>query len=211
MNNSIVSAAATTELQGLITAWAKRHSLVPHMTPAVSYRFEDRWLKEVIFATPEVAEGLDELLAKPIEEIGIAGRYLASLNDNGVTLVGDAVRLSEEEILLLRNSGKKTLHYLREGLQSLHLSVGMVIPTVGPLEKAAVLAKPIRWVGGPQAGYCSRYAACVADIGIRTGAEFLNVSKEAFLGVRCEKWSDEFKAEAYDFVRRCLKGRGVLE
>jgi DNA-directed RNA polymerase subunit alpha len=79
---------------------------------------------------------LDELLAKPIDELDLSVRSANCLKNANIQNLRDLVRKSEKEMLETKNFGKKSLEELQELLGKLGLQFGMNVPD-GPKTPAA--------------------------------------------------------------------------
>jgi DNA-directed RNA polymerase subunit alpha len=80
---------------------------------------------------PEAVDRLNgisvELLAKPIEELELSVRAHNCLINAGIKRIIDLVNLSEDEVLKIKNFGRKSLNEVRENMKELGLSFGMNI------------------------------------------------------------------------------------
>ncbi len=68
-----------------------------------------------------------ELLLKPIDELELSARSHNCLENHGIKRVLDLVNMPEEDILKIKNFGRKSLHEVRDALKRLNLSLGMSI------------------------------------------------------------------------------------
>lgn len=71
---------------------------------------------------------LDELLAKPIDELDLSVRSANCLKNANIANLRDLVRKTEKEMLETKNFGKKSLEELQELLGKLGLQFGMDVP-----------------------------------------------------------------------------------
>ncbi len=68
---------------------------------------------------------LEEKLAMGIEELNLSVRAYNCLKKKGINTVGELVRLKREDLMSLKNFGKKSLEEVEKVLDSLGLSLGM--------------------------------------------------------------------------------------
>lgn len=73
---------------------------------------------------------LREKLELQIETLGLGSRATNCLSSQGIRLVKDLVRRSENELLEIRNMGKTTLNEIKEKLQERNLSLEMHVEPV---------------------------------------------------------------------------------
>ncbi|WP_163328427.1 DNA-directed RNA polymerase subunit alpha [Desulfurobacterium thermolithotrophum] len=85
-------------------------------------------LVEAIFATaqPEEVkkEEVPEIYNQTLEEAGLKGRALKILGENGITTVGDLVKLTKKELESMKGLGKKSLAEIENFLASLGFELG---------------------------------------------------------------------------------------
>ncbi len=108
-----------------------------HLDPFVQYQDLGREAPELPAPTPEPVadvredtakpEGLDEKLNTPIDQLGLTVRASNCLETQGIKTAGELVRMSEVELLSLRNLGKTSFHDIKASLEALGLGVGMLI------------------------------------------------------------------------------------
>ena len=90
--------------------------------------------------TEEAADdGLDELLAQPIEHLDLSVRSMNCLKSDDVFRVGDLVQRSEQEMLRTPNFGRKSLNEIKEVLENMGLELGMELPNWPPQDAADAL------------------------------------------------------------------------
>jgi len=68
-----------------------------------------------------------ELLLKAIDELELTARSYNCLENHGVKRILDLVNMSEDEVLNIKNFGRKSLNEVKEALKTLKLSLGMGI------------------------------------------------------------------------------------
>jgi DNA-directed RNA polymerase subunit alpha len=79
-------------------------------------------------AGPEEAketERLKELVQKGLEELELSVRALNSLHGEGIKTIGDLASKTDEDLLKLKNFGRKSLEEIKAALASAGLSLGM--------------------------------------------------------------------------------------
>ncbi|TCK05145.1 DNA-directed RNA polymerase subunit alpha [Phorcysia thermohydrogeniphila] len=85
-------------------------------------------LVEAIFATAQPQEVKEEekpeVYEKSLEEAGLKGRALKVLVENGITTVGDLVKLTKKELESIKGLGKKSLAEIEKFLASLGFELG---------------------------------------------------------------------------------------
>ena len=64
-------------------------------------------------------KGKEKILEMPIEELDLSVRSFNRLKRAGINTVDDLINKSEEEMMKVRNLGKKSFDEVREKLQSL--------------------------------------------------------------------------------------------
>ncbi len=72
-----------------------------------------------------VADELEEKLSMGIEELNLSVRAYNCLKKKGINTVGELVRFKKEDLMSLKNFGKKSLEEVEKVLASLGLSLGM--------------------------------------------------------------------------------------
>ncbi len=89
--------------------------------------------EEVIVEEKEeaVADELEEKLKMGIEELNLSVRAYNCLKKKGINTVGELVRLKREDLMSLKNFGKKSLEEVEKVLSSLGLSLGMELDQEG--------------------------------------------------------------------------------
>src|SRR5258708_37365292 len=76
-------------------------------------------------AAPEVDPRLQEMLAKPIEELDLSVRSANCLKNANIRTLGDLVQRTGREMLSTKNFGRKPLDEIKDVLASLGVSCGM--------------------------------------------------------------------------------------
>ncbi|MDX8407589.1 MAG: DNA-directed RNA polymerase subunit alpha [Mariprofundaceae bacterium] len=79
-------------------------------------------------------DGLEELLAQPIEHLDLSVRSMNCLKSDDVFRVGDLVQRSEQAMLRTPNFGRKSLNEIKEVLENMGLELGMQIENWPPQE-----------------------------------------------------------------------------
>ena len=77
-------------------------------------------------------DGLDDLLAQPIEHLDLSVRSMNCLKSDDVFRVGDLVQRSEQEMLRTPNFGRKSLNEIKEVLENMGLELGMKLENWPP-------------------------------------------------------------------------------
>ncbi|MFH1854299.1 MAG: DNA-directed RNA polymerase subunit alpha [Candidatus Omnitrophota bacterium] len=86
----------------------------------------------------EETEADKELLEKlklPVSELELSVRSSNCLREANIKVIGDLVRKTEQDMLLYRNFGKKSLNEIKEMLKNMGLSFGMELSKEGKEEK----------------------------------------------------------------------------
>ncbi len=79
-------------------------------------------------------DGLEELLAQPIEHLDLSVRSMNCLKSDDVFRVGDLVQRSEQAMLRTPNFGRKSLNEIKEVLENMGLHLGMKLDNWPPKE-----------------------------------------------------------------------------
>jgi len=77
-------------------------------------------------------DGLEELLAQPIEHLDLSVRSMNCLKSDDVFRVGDLVQRSEQAMLRTPNFGRKSLNEIKEVLENMGLHLGMKLENWPP-------------------------------------------------------------------------------
>jgi len=72
---------------------------------------------------PTIPKLEDEILHKDIEDLNLSVRSFNCLRRYGIVTVGDLVQKTEEEIMNLRNFGKKSLDEIKSKLAEYNLAL----------------------------------------------------------------------------------------
>jgi len=83
-------------------------------------------------AEPVGNDGLEELLAQPIEHLDLSVRSMNCLKSDDVFRVGDLVQRSEQAMLRTPNFGRKSLNEIKEVLENMGLHLGMKLENWPP-------------------------------------------------------------------------------
>lgn len=70
---------------------------------------------------------LESLFSQPIETLGLSNRPKNCLKENKIDTIGQLVKMTEEQLRLLRNLGEKSLEEIKQRLKEHNLSLGMKI------------------------------------------------------------------------------------
>lgn len=94
--------------------------------------FEEEEVEELISPVAEPPRVIpEEVLNRPIEELELSVRAFNCLKNAGVVTIRDLVQRTEEEMLQVKNFGKKSLNEVKNVLASLNLSLGMKLDEKG--------------------------------------------------------------------------------
>jgi hypothetical protein len=74
---------------------------------------------------------LDPSLYKPVSELKLSVRAENCLKNEGITVVGELIQKSEEELLRVPNFGRRSFNEIRDVLRDMGLDVGMKVPGWG--------------------------------------------------------------------------------
>jgi len=83
-------------------------------------------------------DGLEELLAQPIDHLDLSVRSMNCLKSDDVFRVGDLVQRTEQEMLRTPNFGRKSLNEIKEVLEKMGLHLGMKLDNWPPQDAADV-------------------------------------------------------------------------
>jgi len=81
-------------------------------------------------------DGLEELLAQPIDHLDLSVRSMNCLKSDDVFRVGDLVQRTEQEMLRTPNFGRKSLNEIKEVLEKMGLHLGMKLENWPPQDAA---------------------------------------------------------------------------
>ncbi len=103
--------------------------LKEQMTPLINFEEEPEPLEE----DQEVEEDkLNENLFRPVSELELSVRSANCLKNANITLIGELVQKSENEMLKTKNFGRKSLNEIKEILSEMGLSLGMKLDNFPP-------------------------------------------------------------------------------
>lgn len=108
--------------------------LKEQMTPLINFEEEPEPLEEDV---EEEEDKLNEHLFRPVSELELSVRSANCLKNANITLIGELVQKSENEMLKTKNFGRKSLNEIKEILSEMGLSLGMKLdnfPPAGELE-----------------------------------------------------------------------------
>jgi len=84
-------------------------------------------------STEDVAdEGIENVLAQPIDHLDLSVRSMNCLKSDDIFRVGDLVLRSEQEMLRTPNFGRKSLNEIKEVLENMGLGLGMQLENWPP-------------------------------------------------------------------------------
>ena len=79
-------------------------------------------------------DGIEEVLAQPIDHLDLSVRSMNCLKSDDIFRVGDLVQRSEQEMLRTPNFGRKSLTEIKEVLENMGLGLGMKLESWPPEE-----------------------------------------------------------------------------
>ncbi len=85
-------------------------------------------------------EGIENILAQPIDHLDLSVRSMNCLKSDDIFRVGDLVLRSEQEMLRTPNFGRKSLNEIKEVLENMGLGLGMQLENWPPQDDEAVEA-----------------------------------------------------------------------
>ncbi len=83
-------------------------------------------------------DGIEEVLAQPIDHLDLSVRSMNCLKSDDIFRVGDLVQRSEQEMLRTPNFGRKSLTEIKEVLETMGLGLGMKLESWPPEEPKEV-------------------------------------------------------------------------
>ncbi len=83
-------------------------------------------------------DGIEEVLAQPIDHLDLSVRSMNCLKSDDIFRVGDLVQRSEQEMLRTPNFGRKSLTEIKEVLENMGLGLGMKLESWPPEESKEV-------------------------------------------------------------------------
>jgi DNA-directed RNA polymerase subunit alpha len=126
-------------------------SIKPDDAVALAARiFQDQLQQFINFEEPKYAERPSEAsdlpfnrnLLKKVEELELSVRSANCLKNENILYIGDLVQKTENEMLKTPNFGRKSLNEIKEVLEGMGLTLGMMIPNWPP-ENIEELAKKL--------------------------------------------------------------------
>ncbi len=97
--------------------------------------FCDRTVKEALpgdGGAQAPKEPINPELLESINKMELSARAMNCLRAAGVTMIGQLVQFTENDLLKLPNFGRKSLEEIKEKVAELHLSLGMTVPGIPP-------------------------------------------------------------------------------
>ena len=85
-------------------------------------------------------EGIENILAQPIDHLDLSVRSMNCLKSDDIFRVGDLVLRSEQEMLRTPNFGRKSLNEIKEVLENMGLGLGMQLENWPPQDDEAAEA-----------------------------------------------------------------------
>ena len=95
-------------------------------TPSIFINFEETEETSYVQGTPE-DEPLNENLFRSVDELELSVRSANCLQNANITLIGELVQRTEQDMLKTKNFGRKSLKEIKEILANMGLSLGMKI------------------------------------------------------------------------------------
>lgn len=96
--------------------------------------FSDFTALEVESSEDVADEGIENILAQPIDHLDLSVRSMNCLKSDDIFRVGDLVLRSEQEMLRTPNFGRKSLNEIKEVLENMGLGLGMQLENWPPLD-----------------------------------------------------------------------------
>jgi len=103
--------------------------LKEQMSPFINFEEEPEPLDE---DDEEEEDKLNENLFRPVSELELSVRSANCLKNANITLIGELVQKSENEMLKTKNFGRKSLNEIKEILSEMGLSLGMKLDNFPP-------------------------------------------------------------------------------
>lgn len=103
--------------------------LKEQMTPLINFEEEPEPVDE---DEEEEEDKLNENLFRPVSELELSVRSANCLKNANITLIGELVQKTENEMLKTKNFGRKSLNEIKEILQEMGLSLGMKLDNFPP-------------------------------------------------------------------------------
>jgi DNA-directed RNA polymerase subunit alpha len=111
--------------------------LKEQMTPFINFKEEPEPVEE------EEEEGvkLNENLFRPVSELELSVRSANCLKNAQITMIGELVQKTEQEMLKTKNFGRKSLNEIKTILAEMGLSLGMKLENFPPKETSSEASK----------------------------------------------------------------------
>jgi DNA-directed RNA polymerase subunit alpha len=103
--------------------------LKEQMTPFINFEEEPEPIEE---EEEEEEEKLNENLFRPVSELELSVRSANCLKNANITLIGELVQKTEQEMLKTKNFGRKSLNEIKSILEEMGLSLGMRLESFPP-------------------------------------------------------------------------------
>ena len=103
--------------------------LKEQMTPFINFEEEPEPIEE---EEEEQEEKLNENLFRPVSELELSVRSANCLKNANITLIGELVQKTEQEMLKTKNFGRKSLNEIKSILEEMGLSLGMKLENFPP-------------------------------------------------------------------------------
>lgn len=101
------------------------------MTPFINFEEEPEPIEE---EEEEEEEKLNENLFRPVSELELSVRSANCLKNANITLIGELVQKTEQEMLKTKNFGRKSLNEIKSILEEMGLSLGMTLENFPPID-----------------------------------------------------------------------------
>jgi len=105
--------------------------LKEQMSPLINFEEEPEPVDEEEEAEEDK---LNENLFRPVSELELSVRSANCLKNANITLIGELVQKSENEMLKTKNFGRKSLNEIKEILSEMGLSLGMKLDNFPPAD-----------------------------------------------------------------------------
>jgi len=102
------------------------------MAPFINFEEEPEPVEE---EEEEEEERLNENLFRPVSELELSVRSANCLKNANITLIGELVQKTENEMLKTKNFGRKSLNEIKEILSEMGLSLGMKLDNFPPADQ----------------------------------------------------------------------------
>lgn len=105
--------------------------LKEQMSPFINFEEEPEPIED---EEDEEEEKLNENLFRPVSELELSVRSANCLKNANITLIGELVQKTEQEMLKTKNFGRKSLNEIKSILEEMGLSLGMKLENFPPAE-----------------------------------------------------------------------------